>query len=171
MFYGKRPAPLLLAAFAAALAVMTFFADQPVAARPYWNWPLVGKVVREFVKPETDWGEGHRGLDVQAGPGAIVRSPLSGEVTFTGMVAGRELVVVSADGFDVEVEPVLSTVSVGQSVKNGDELGKLVAGHGGGNALHIGIRFENEYIDPESVLGPPPEIVVLDSWLVSYALG
>lgn len=171
MFYGKRPAPLLLSAFSVALAAMTLFADEPVVAKTNWNWPLLGKVVREFDKPETEWGAGHRGIDVQAPPGAIVRAPLSGVVTFSGMVAGREVVVVSAGGFDLEVEPVVPAVSVGQQVRNGDELGRLQAGHGGGNALHIGIRFEDEYLDPLSVLGQPPEIVVLDSWLISYALG
>ncbi|MEY4313021.1 MAG: hypothetical protein RLZZ319_530 [Actinomycetota bacterium] len=134
-----------------------------------WHWPIVGAVSRTFERPASAWGAGHRGIDIVAGVGATVRSPVAGTVTFVGPVAGRGVVVVSTPyDEDVTLEPVDPTVLQGDVVEAGDVVGLLRAGHDGGNALHFGVRVHGAYVDPLGLLPEQPRIVVYDSTLLSW---
>ena len=164
----RLPPPLwVLAVFA--LSVM--FVPRADAANR-WVWPIVGPVIRAFDKPETDYSNGHRGIDIGAIRGREVRSPVDGVVWFAGVVAGRPVISIdTADGFIVSIEPVESSVVRGDVVRAGDSIGLVAAQHDGMNAIHLGVRVDGVYVDPIQFLGTPPRIVVYDSWIEAYALG
>lgn len=164
-----RLPPPLIAVLIALLAMMpTARAD----AGSRWSWPVVGEVIRGFAKPADAWSAGHRGIDIQAAPGAEVRAPVAARVTFVGPVAGRGVIVLRTleDG-DVTLEPIEPAVLLGDVVNAGDIVGFLRGGHLGDNALHLGLRVEGEYVDPTPFLPLQPRIVIYDSWINSYALG
>src|SRR5690349_17646532 len=70
----------------------------PAAAVAY-RAPVPGAVVRPFAPPPTPYAAGHRGVDLAAGPSAVVGAAAAGTVRFAGAVAGRGVVVLAhADG-------------------------------------------------------------------------
>ena len=124
--------------------------------------PLDGglHLVRAFDPPTSDYGAGHRGVDLAAPPGAAVDAAGPGVVDFAGPLAGRTVISVRhADGIRTTYEP-LATVEVvrGQQVRGGAPLGTLAAGHPGclapaGEAcLHWGALRGADYLDPLSLL-------------------
>jgi len=164
----RFPPPLIALLFVVLAMMPTARAD----ADSRWCWPMVGEVIRGFAKPADAWSAGHRGIDIQAAPGAEVRAPVAARVTFVGPVAGRGVIVMRTleDG-DVTLEPIEPTVLLGDVVNAGDIVGFVRGGHLGNNALHLGLRVEGEYVDPLPYLPLQPRIVIYDSWIDSYALG
>ena len=130
----------------------------PVGA---FRWPLDGtpRVLRRFDPPPLPWQAGHRGVDLGAVPGAVVRAAGPGMVVFAGVVAGRGVVSVGhGNGLRTTYEPVepAETLSAGDPVTAGEELGILAAGHPGCAAaacLHWGLRRGEQYLDPLLRLG------------------
>jgi murein DD-endopeptidase MepM/ murein hydrolase activator NlpD len=124
-----------------------------------YRWPLDGTptVVRPFDPPPVPWASGHRGVDLAASPGAVVRAAGDGVVTFAGRIAGRGVVTVAhTGGLRTTYEPVEAAVPVGTSVVAGDRIGVLAAGHPGcpvAACLHWGLRQGQRYLDPLSLLG------------------
>lgn len=131
-------------------------------ARPDWVRPLAGtpRVARGFDPPPQRWAAGHRGVDLLAPDGAVVRSAGAGTVTFAARLAGRGVVVVThADGTRTTYEPVAATVRRGDPVRAGAPLGRLSAA--GGHCLplaclHWGRRRGDVYLDPLLLLRPGP---------------
>ena len=120
--------------------------------------PVSAAVVQAFddVGP---YAPGHRGVDLAASTGLLVRSPAAGVITFAGQVAGRGLVVVTHnDGLRSTLEPVDPTVAVGDLVIEGAVLGAVAEGpHGDcapGACLHWGVRRGDAYVDPLRLLTP-----------------
>jgi murein DD-endopeptidase MepM/ murein hydrolase activator NlpD len=152
---GQAPTPTVPVA---ALAVSV--ADPAPAGR--FRWPLDGppRPVRRFDPPPRPWLAGHRGVDLAAPAGAVVRSAGPGTVLFAGAVAGRPVVTVGhADGLRTTHEPVQPAVRPGQPVNTGAPLGELLPGHPGCPAeacLHWGLRRGEEYLDPLALLGLGP---------------
>ncbi len=166
---SRRLPPPVWVAVAVALSL---FAIPRADATVSWSWPLVGPIVRAFDKPENDYSEGHRGIDIGAIRGREVRSPVDGVVWFAGVVAGRSVLSIdTADGFIVSMEPVEASVTRGDVVRAREPVGLISEQHDGMNALHLGVRVNGVYVDPLRYLGNPPRIVVYDSWVDSYALG
>lgn len=130
-----------------------------------WQRPVPGPVAHGFDPPAEAWGAGHRGVDLTAAPGAPVRSPAPGVVSFAGRVADKPVVVVThADGLRSTFEPVTAEVSRGDAVGAGDVVGRLAAspGHCAPDAcLHWGVLRGDVYLDPLALLGHAPPIVLL----------
>lgn len=124
-----------------------------------YRWPLDGvpAVVRRFAPPPEPWLAGHRGVDLAADPGAVVRAAGPGVVYFAGQVAGRGVVSIEhAGGLRSTYEPVIPGVRVRAAVRAGDPIGILVSGHAGCPAawcLHWGVRHGETYLDPLALLG------------------
>ncbi|WP_435204427.1 M23 family metallopeptidase [Micromonospora sp. bgisy143] len=142
---------------------IAFQASAPAPApAERFRWPLDGppRLVRRFDPPPQPWLAGHRGVDLAAPAGAVVRSAGSGTVLFAGLVAGRPVVTVGhADGLRTTYEPVQPAVRPGQAVAAGAPLGELLPGHPGCPAdacLHWGLRRGEEYLDPLALLGLGP---------------
>ncbi len=126
-----------------------------------WVWPVDGphEVSRPFAPPAFRYGVGHRGADLPAPPGSVVRAAGSGRVSYAGLLAGRGVVVVVHGDLRTTYEPVEATVSLGQRVDAGTPLGRLAPGHGGcpvAACLHWGLRRGDDYLDPVPLVERPP---------------
>ncbi|HIW91656.1 MAG TPA: M23 family metallopeptidase [Candidatus Corynebacterium avicola] len=122
--------------------------------------PVDGAVLQAADIPEQNWLPGHRGVDLEARPGAMIRASGAGTVRFAGVVAGTPLVSIDhGDGLVTTYEPVLSGVSQGETVSRGQVIGRLAdaatlpetARRDPG--LSWGARLDEGYIDPMSLLG------------------
>ena len=124
-----------------------------------WRWPLDGDptVVRPFDPPAQPWLPGHRGVDLAAPPGAVVRAAGAGVVRFSGLIAGRTVISVEhSGGLVTTYEPVTAPAPAGTTITTGQQIGLLSAGHEGCPAiacLHWGLRDGSGYLDPLSLLG------------------
>jgi murein DD-endopeptidase MepM/ murein hydrolase activator NlpD len=115
--------------------------------------PVPGAVLRPFDPPDTPYGAGHRGVDLQAAPGDAVRSALDGVVAFSGLVAGAGWVTVRHGGGLETTYGLLDprVVGAGHRVARGGVLGRLAPA-----AAHLdwGAKLDGAYIDPLSLLQP-----------------
>ncbi|WP_422119937.1 murein hydrolase activator EnvC family protein [Micromonospora haikouensis] len=129
---------------------------------PAFRWPLDGvpRLTRRFEPPPQPWLPGHRGVDLSADPGAVVRAAGPGVVLFAGQVAGRPVITVGhSAGLRTTYEPVAPGVRSGDPVAVGAPLGRLHPGHVGcpdRACLHWGLRRGEEYLDPTALLGLGP---------------
>jgi murein DD-endopeptidase MepM/ murein hydrolase activator NlpD len=131
---------------------------------PLLHPPVDGPLLRGFEETAGPYGPGHRGVDFGAAPGAPVRAPASGRVTFAGRVAGATWVTIEvAPAVLVTVGPLRSVATpVGRAVTANAPVGTLAPGHPvvdrspapGGSphaglaALHLGLRVSGVYVDP-----------------------
>lgn len=123
--------------------------------RARWTWPAPSHVVvRPWEAPETEYGPGHRGLDVAAPPGAPVVAVAAGTVTFAGPVGGRSVVTVDHGGGLVStLDAVDPRVVTGDHVEQGDPVGTVAPGHCADEpCLHLGARLDGRYVDPAAFL-------------------
>jgi murein DD-endopeptidase MepM/ murein hydrolase activator NlpD len=138
--------------------------------------PVAGAVVRGFEAPAGPYGPGHRGIDVAAPVGEVVRAPAAGRVTFAGGVAGTTWVtVLIAPEVLVTVGPLLQAeVVAGRPVRARGPVGRVAPGHGAAAragragsgevaAVHLGVRVEGVYVDPLAYLidRPRPRLAPL----------
>jgi murein DD-endopeptidase MepM/ murein hydrolase activator NlpD len=141
------------------LSALMVLTGLPVAAPERAGWPVDGaRVVRRFDPPPRPWLPGHRGTDLAAAPGSVVRAAEAGTIVFAGQVAGRGVVSVAhPGGLRTTYEPVdVQTRRPGDAVAAGDALGTLAAGHPGcpsAACLHWGLRRGADYLDPLTLLG------------------
>ncbi|MGL5865084.1 MAG: peptidoglycan DD-metalloendopeptidase family protein [Dermatophilaceae bacterium] len=135
-------------------------ASRPGSA-PVWSWPLSPRppVIRQFVAPRSEYGPGHRGLDLGGSGGLEVRAVNDGIVLHAGRVAGRGTVTVRhGSGLESTYEPLEVQVSSGDQVSTGEPLGVLsgsVPGSahcGSAVCLHLGARRSGTYLDPLPLL-------------------
>jgi len=168
-------APLAAAATADSAARIAIalreLADElrPVSYRP----PVDGGVVRPFEPPTTDYGSGHRGVDLDARAGAVVRAAERGRVHHAGPVAGVVWVSIDhQDGVRTSYGPLTALrVRAGDEVDRGAAIGLLAAGDHGqpdvDQGLHLGARRGGAYVDPMLLPGmttPLPSLVGAGGW-------
>jgi murein DD-endopeptidase MepM/ murein hydrolase activator NlpD len=149
---------------AAPVRALTGEPGYPSATVTDWQPPVPGEVVRTAELPARPWLPGHRGLDLAAAAGDSVVAPRAGTVTFTGMVAGRAVVVVSHGELRSTLEPVGAVVDVGTMVGPGERVGTVAAGGSHCaplSCLHWGVRRGDQYLDPATLLGRAEPIVLL----------
>jgi murein DD-endopeptidase MepM/ murein hydrolase activator NlpD len=127
----------------------------PVGVRP--------QVLRGWEPPASVYGPGHRGVDLGAPPGAVVRAVAAGRVSFAGPVAGRGVVSVEvaesgSPPLRTTYEPVRASVEEGEEVAAGEVVGTVEAAatgsHCGGGCLHWGLRRGETYLNPLLLLPP-----------------
>ncbi|MFD7877984.1 peptidoglycan DD-metalloendopeptidase family protein [Streptomyces sp. NPDC059766] len=126
-------------------------------------WPVGSRpqVLRGWEPPPTDYGPGHRGVDLAAEPGEPVRTVAAGRVSFAGRVAGRGVVAVELTGtgeppLRTTYEPVRPSVAKGDVLKVADQVGTVEAtgGHCPAGCVHWGLLRGRSYLDPLSLLPP-----------------
>ncbi|WP_285739776.1 M23 family metallopeptidase [Kitasatospora phosalacinea] len=153
-----------LGGFAPAAGAVRSPAVRPpaVGSGPGRVWPVGDRsgLLRRFDPPPTRWAAGHRGVDLAAAPGTVVRAAAPGVVTFAGEVAGRPVVVVTHTGSGVPplrttYLPVTASAAVGAGVAAGDPIGVVAtgSGHCPVDCLHWGLLRGDHYLDPLGLLG------------------
>ncbi|MCC4250598.1 MULTISPECIES: murein hydrolase activator EnvC family protein [Microbacterium] len=133
----------------------------PLAHRR-WVWPVEAvQGVRPFEAPAHRYAAGHRGIDL--GSVGRVRSPAAGTVAFAGAVAGRPVVTIDhGDGLVTTFEPVTTSLREGDPVARGDPVGEVATGgHVVPGAVHFGVRWNGEYVNPLRLLGGVPRAILL----------
>ena len=128
-----------------------------------WAWPADGAVLRGYSVGDDPYAGGqHRGIDIAFDGAPVVRSPVSGEVSFAGQVPthGTTVTIVAASGHKASLThlgPLL--VRRGGRVEEGDAIAE--AGPSGDAEhdvpyVHLGIRLADgeTYVDPLSLLPP-----------------
>lgn len=154
----------LLAATVLTGSTIAIAATPTARASANWAWPTPEPhpVVRTFVAPETPYSAGHRGVDIAALPGAIVRAPTNGTIHFSGFVVNRSLVSINhGGGILSSFEPVLSSLTEGTFVRRGEPIGVLQSGHCSTPCLHFGVRRDGQYVSPLNYLGGLEHSVLL----------
>jgi len=155
-------------------------APDPPPVPPLWM-PVAGAVVRGFDARAGPYGPGHRGIDIAASVGELVRAPAAGRVAFAGPVAGTNWVSLRvAPGVLVTLGPLLDPVAAGP-VGRSAPVGRVGPGHplppgepppakggsgrepppaqgglGGGATLHLSVRVDGVYVDPLAYLADRP---------------
>lgn len=129
-----------------------------------WVWPVEGRreVVEPFRAPANEYGPGHRGMDIAAPVTAEVRAPFDGAVAFRGAVVDRALITLElGDGIVVTLEPLESSLPIGEPVAEGQVVGTVsTGGHTASGRLHVGVRVADEYVNPLPFFGRPPRAVL-----------
>ena len=128
-----------------------------------WSWPVPPHpIARGYAAPANPYAAGHRGVDISASAGSLVRAPADGVVHFAGFVVDRPLLSIEqAGGVLSSFEPVQPSVSAGEVVHRGEVIGVLLAGHCASPCLHLGARIGGEYVNPLLFLGEVPREVLL----------
>ncbi len=135
--------------------------------------PVDGAVVRRFEPPSTDYGPGHRGVDLAASPGEAVRAAERGRVHHAGAVAGVVWISIDhRDGIRTSYGPLTALrVRTGDEVERGEVIGLLAAGDHGrpdvDHGLHLGARRGDVYIDPmllPGLSGPRATLIGEGGW-------
>lgn len=124
-----------------------------VPAQSTWHWPIGGRITSRY---GWRWGRMHKGIDITAPPGTLVRAAEQGVVTFAGWRSGYGLYVVmshpggwrTAYGHNSRL-----LVRAGQRIQAGTALAKIGAtGNATGIHLHFEIFGPGGHIDPLRVL-------------------
>jgi murein DD-endopeptidase MepM/ murein hydrolase activator NlpD len=136
--------------------------EPPLPQVPALWMPLAGAVVRGFDAPGGPYGPGHRGVDIAAAVGEVVRAPAAGKVVFAGPVAGTTWVSIQvAPGVVATVGPLHGELVSAGRVGTGTPVGRVAPGHapdsvGGAATLHLSLRVDGEYLDPLAYLVDRP---------------
>ncbi|MCW2881604.1 MAG: peptidase family [Sphaerisporangium sp.] len=130
----------------------------PEMAESRWALPVDGplRVLRGFAPPAQPWLPGHRGVDLAARPGQVVRAAGPGTVGYAGPLAGRGVImIIHPGGLRTTYLPVHASVRRGQTVSRGDVIGSVeeTTGHCDASCLHWGLIKENHYLDALLLIG------------------
>jgi murein DD-endopeptidase MepM/ murein hydrolase activator NlpD len=135
-----------------------------LAASALWAWPVAAPhpVARPFVAPASPYAAGHRGVDIRAPAGSVVRAPADGVVHFAGFVVDRPVLSIThAGGVISSYEPVSTSLVAGDAVRRGQVIATLLPGHCASPCLHLGARVNGVYVNPLLFLGDVPRAVLL----------
>lgn len=133
-------------------------AASPGPSLPGWGWPLPPPhhVVQGFDPPAEPWLPGQRGVDLEGHVGERVLAAGDGVVSFAGPVGGIGAVSVTSGELRTTYEPVRRLVRAGQSVRQGQVIGRLVLTGSQcrpAACLHWGLLRGSTYLDPLALLG------------------
>jgi murein DD-endopeptidase MepM/ murein hydrolase activator NlpD len=119
--------------------------------------PVIGSpLVNSYRQSETEYSEGHRGVDYQVQLGQGVFTPGDGQVHFVGKVVNRQLISISHEGGLLSAfEPVCSHLQLGDRVSKGDLIGEICEADDSYQphcedmfCLHFSIRKNGHYLSP-----------------------
>ncbi|MBV7294028.1 murein hydrolase activator EnvC family protein [Corynebacterium sp. TAE3-ERU16] len=160
---NTRWSPRLAAATSLSLlfALPTTTHPDAVPTADAWVSPTTGgespgPVLRPFDPPAHDWLPGHRGVDLELPRGRPVRAAGDGTVFFAGTVAGTATVSIDhPDGTRTTYQPVIAAVTAGDTVTEGQVIGRLGTDPRGWPGLSWGARRGGAYVNPLGLLPLP----------------
>ena len=130
-----------------------------------WTWPVDGPVLRPFLFGDNPYAAGlHRGIDIGAVPGTLVRAPRAGLIRFAGTVPGngRTVTIETVDGYSVTLLHLGAfSVARGATVAEGDAVAAVGPSDGIEHAVpsvHLGVRVTT---DPQGYVDPLPLLPVV----------
>ncbi|WP_193312299.1 M23 family metallopeptidase [Bifidobacterium leontopitheci] len=131
-----------------------------------WVWPLGRpQVAAAYDPPDKPWLAGHRGVDLKAAEGDVIRAPSDGVVRFSGSVGGKAVVSIDHGGLVSSFEPARTDLAVGEHVRRGESFARIegTSDHCDGACLHWGVKRGGaatgadspraSYLDPQSRIG------------------
>jgi hypothetical protein len=112
-------------------------------------------LARAWLAPGSEFGAGHRGVDFDAVAGTPVRAAAAGTVRFAGSVGGfRAVTIAHGGGLETTYTRLADVhVSTGARVFSGRWIGTVSEAHDGRRGLHLGVKLDGAYVDPELYLG------------------
>jgi hypothetical protein len=151
--------------FALALAIL--LANPAATASEPMVLPITGltasDLINQYQSPLTEYGAGHRGVDLPATMGSEVISPVSGEISFSGQVGYRDSISIKFAGtMWASLEPVCSDMAEGTLVSAGEPIGTVCQTnpnyqwHCEITCIHFGTRTEDGYFSPLALIGGLP---------------
>ena len=116
-------------------------------------------MLRAYDPPATQYGSGHRGIDVACALGAPIIAVAAGVVTFAGPVGGQRYVTIDHGSGLSSTYSYLGSLLVkkGQSVAQGTAIATCGSGHPGSTIPHVHLgarRTDGSYVDPLLLLAP-----------------
>ena len=123
------------------------------AERVTSNWQAV------YEAPKTEYGAGHRGVDLVLETGSKISAPAAGVLYFKGLVVDRDVVTIrTTDGYLASFEPACTLLDVGDRVKLGQEIAwhcepSASYEYHCGNCVHFSARSQYGYLSPDDLLG------------------
>jgi hypothetical protein len=132
---------------------------------PLWRAPVGAnlKVIRAFLRPTSDWGAGHRGVDIEVSTDSQLVAPHKSEIGFANLAFGVPTVVLDHDDGSSQVfQPVclVDTAGVGNKLEAGEVFGAFCPteandGHCGNlGCVHWSYRLDKDtYINPLRMIG------------------
>lgn len=146
---------LFLSAFSPPPASAITYPGEHVS--PSTGTPMKPIVTRPFENPTRKFGPGHRGIDVYAPVGSIVRASGDGLVRFAGVVVTQPTVsIYHAGDIITTYQPVTPMVATGQAVHRGDPIGMVANVPSSHIGLHWGAKTgPDSYMDPLKLLVDP----------------
>lgn len=139
------------------------FADEARKGFAPREWPVDGRVRREFRPAAADGEEAHPGLAIESEPGAVVRAAGRGRVVESDVdEQGRHVLVIDHGyGFRSLYRGItIPAVDPGQRVERKQVLGRLAQGdsdrgsRGGPPVLYFEVRIDGSTVDPRLYLEP-----------------
>ena len=116
--------------------------------------------INHYIAPMSEYGEGHRGIDLATQIGEPVLSPADGEISFVGKVGYRNVISVRfGNSLTASLEPVCSELVEGTYVLKGEDIGLVCEPdpeylwHCSEICLHFGTRSEAGYFSPLALIG------------------
>lgn len=137
----------------------------PERGRPFGDGsvvpPVHGRILLGFGQPG-DGGQPHRGLTIEARPGARLVAPLDGKIVFAGpfRTYGLILIIEHSEGYHTLLAG-LGRIdgTVGQTVSTGEPVGIAGSAETGNPSIYVELRRNGQPIDPLPWLAPRNEKV------------
>jgi lipoprotein NlpD len=130
---------------------------------PDFQWPVTGPVTSTFGRRWRSW---HRGLDIQADPGAPIVAAASGVVVASGFEPryGQRVTIEHEGGFvTVYAHNERNLVDVGQAVAGGQVIAIVGrTGRATGDHVHFEIRYDGRVYNPLYLLPLPPRPIQVE---------
>ena len=112
----------------------------------------------EYLAPETDYGPGHRGVDLALELDAKIKAPVSGRIAFADLVVDRPVVTIRAEsGYLATFEPACTDLKLGDWVTVGSEFAwhcspKIDYEYHCKSCVHFSARSQYGYLSPDYFL-------------------
>jgi murein DD-endopeptidase MepM/ murein hydrolase activator NlpD len=112
-----------------------------------------------FEAPKTEFGAGHRGVDLVLEIASKISAPSAGVLYFKGLVVDREVVTIrTPDGYLASFEPACTNLEVEDRVKLGQEIAwhcepSTNYEYHCNSCVHFSARSQYGYISPDYLLG------------------